>query len=110
MAHQRGYAAQTLVDLGKAGLKDWDVMKVVAMHDLVLVTNNVIDFLALYRLQTIHPGVALLKGSIHGRDAQCRAFAALLDAVDLDPDLVNQVVEVTAGTTKGWSIRRYPLP
>ena len=85
-------------------------MKVVAMHDLVLVTNNVIDFLALYRLQMIHPGVVFLKGSIHGRDAQSRAFAAILDAVDLDPDLVNQAIEVTADATMLWSTQRYPLP
>lgn len=110
IAHQRGYAAQALVDLGKAGLKDWDVMTIVDEGDFVLVTNNVIDFLALYTLRALHPGVVLLKGDISGRAAQCQAFGAALDTIDADPDLVNLAVEVTLGVTPPWSVQRYPLP
>ena len=110
IAHQRGYAAQALVDLGKAGLKDWDVMTIVDEGDFVLVTNNVIDFLALYALRSLHPGAVLLRGDISGRAAQCQAFGAALDNIDADPDLVNQVVEVTPGATPLWSVQRYPLP
>lgn len=97
IAHGRGYAAQALVDLGKAGTKDWDVMKIVDERDVVLVTNNAIDFLALYRLCPLHPGVVLLKGRIFGRVAQGQAFAAALDDIDADPDIVNLAIEVTPG-------------
>ncbi len=109
IAHNRGYAAQALVDLGRAGLKDWDVMKIAAERDLVLVTNNVIDFLALYALRPLHPGVVLLKGHIHGRHQQCQAFAAALDDIDTDPDVMNLAVEVVPGAPSQWSVQRYPL-
>lgn len=109
IAHQHGYAAHALVDLGGAGLKDWDMMKIASEHDFVLVTNNVIDFLALYALRQLHPGVVLLKGRILGRDAQCRAFAAALDDIDADPDTVNQAIEIMPGELPQWSVQRYPL-
>jgi hypothetical protein len=109
VAHERGYAAQALVDLGRAGTKDWDVMKIVVERDLILVTNNVVDFLALYALRPIHPGVVLLKGRILGRAAQCQAFAAALDDVDASPDVINLAVEVTPGEPAQWSVHRYPL-
>ena len=109
IAHKRGYAAQALVDLGRAGTKDWDVMKIVAERDLILVTNNVVDFLALYALRPLHPGVVLLKGRILGRDAQCQAFAAALDDIDANPDVVNLGIEVTPGEPTQWFVQRYPL-
>lgn len=100
VAYERGYAAQALVDLGKAGTTDWDVMRIVDERDVVLVTNNVIDFLALYRFRPLHPGVAF----------QSQAFAAALDDIDANPDIVNLAIEVTPGVAPQWLVQRYPLP
>jgi predicted nuclease of predicted toxin-antitoxin system len=48
VAGQAGHDAQHVAHIGRAGLKDWDVVRYAQDGDFVLVTNNASDFRRLY--------------------------------------------------------------
>ena len=57
IAQDAGHDAQHIVHLGKAGWKDWNVLRHACDDDRVLVTNNAVDFEKLYGRQPLHPGL-----------------------------------------------------
>jgi Domain of unknown function (DUF5615) len=52
-----GHEAQHVAHIGRAGWKDWNVVRHARDGDFVLVTNNASDFRQLYAAQPLHAGV-----------------------------------------------------
>jgi hypothetical protein len=104
------------------GLKDWELLEVILDGDWTLVTRNAYDFRGPatapgtrgeYAKAELHAGLVCLNAPQEGfdLDQQLELFSAALDELDRDPDLVNQVLEVTLDKEgEDVVIRRYRLP
>jgi predicted nuclease of predicted toxin-antitoxin system len=88
------FEAMHVNHLGLRTETDWDLLRVVAAEDWVLVTNNAIEFRGRYREIELHPGVVFLLPTVR-REAQRRLFEAALDHVRDRSDLVNTALDVT---------------
>lgn len=108
VAHARGYEATHINHYGLRTSKDWDILKVVAEEDWILVTNNAFEFRGRYQKLEMHPGVVFLIPSVP-RLQQVELFSAALDAIGKSPEMVNIALDVTL---EGDRIRvnRYTLP
>ena len=93
VASQAGHEAQHVARVGKAGWKDWNVLRYARDGDFVLVTNNASDFRRLYAKEALHAGLIILIPQI-GRELQRRLFKGALYQFALFGDPVNQVLEV----------------
>jgi predicted nuclease of predicted toxin-antitoxin system len=60
VAGRAGHDAQHVAHVGKAGWKDWNVVRYASDGDFVLVTNNASDFRRLYAAQPLHAGLVIL--------------------------------------------------
>jgi hypothetical protein len=122
-ARDRGHAEASHVRwIGKGGLKDWNLLPVILDGDWVFVTKNAFDFRGPvgapgsrgeYAKVELHAGLICLNGPPGmDLDLQLDLFEAALDELDSTPDLVNQVLEVTATSldAETFTVRRYPLP
>jgi predicted nuclease of predicted toxin-antitoxin system len=108
VAHARRYEATHINHYGLRTSKDWDILKVVAEEDWILVTNNAFEFRGRYQKLEMHPGVVFLIPSVP-RLQQLELFSAALDAIGKSPEMVNIALDVTL---EGDRIRvnRYSLP
>ena len=59
-AHARGYEATHVNHYGLRQSTDWDILKIVAEEDWILVTNNAIEFRGRFQKLEIQPGVVFL--------------------------------------------------
>ncbi len=84
-ARVRGFEAMHVNHLSLRTQTDWDLLRVVAEQDWVLVTNNAIEFRGRYREIELHPGVVFLLPAVR-REVQLRLFEAALDRVREHPD------------------------
>jgi predicted nuclease of predicted toxin-antitoxin system len=94
VAKGRGFHADHVVHIGKAGWQDRNLAAFAAAHDYTIVTNNRRDFLREFIKLELHAGliVILPRGN---RTVQNELFAALLDFLALESyDLVNSLAEV----------------
>ena len=57
VAGKSGHEAQHVAHVGRAGWKDWNVVRYARGGDFVLVTNNASDFRQLYAAQQLHAGL-----------------------------------------------------
>lgn len=108
-ARARGYEAMHVNHLGLRTETDWDLLRIVAAQDWVLVTNNAIEFRGRYREIALHPGVVFLLPAVR-REAQMQLFEAALDRVRGQPDLVNTALDVTFDTVGRPVVTIYTLP
>ena len=108
-AHERGFEAMHVNHLGLRTETDWDLLKVIAEQDWVLVTNNAIEFRGRYREIELHPGVVFLLPAVRRPD-QVRLFEAALDHVQTDADMVNCALDVTFDPVRRPVVTRYLLP
>jgi len=108
VAHRRGFEATHVIHLGLREWNDWSILEIVERDGWVLVTNNAVEFRSRYRAIDIHPGVIFLLPSVR-RQQQLILFEAALEDVAINPDLVNQALDV--GVSEGTKIivRRYTL-
>jgi hypothetical protein len=107
IAHTRGFGESShVVWLGRAGEKDWQLLPLIVDGDWTFVTRNAYDFRGpagqpgrrgQYARADIHAGLVCLNGPAEGMDLdlQCELFELALDELEAEPDLVNQVLEVT---------------
>lgn len=120
LAHAKGHGESShVVWLGRAGLKDWELKPVILDGDWTFVTRNSVDFRGpadapgargQYAGVEIHAGLVCLNGpSGMDLDMQLELFAQALDELEADPDLVNQVLEITC-EEHALAVRRYRLP
>lgn len=92
--------------IGKGQWKDWQLLPVILDGDWVFVTRNSVDFRGhshtsrsqgLYGTLSLHAGLVCVNGPVGmDLDLQLRLFSLALDELELDDNLINQVLEVTA--------------
>jgi Domain of unknown function (DUF5615) len=121
LAYQRDHGESShVVWLGHAGRKDWELKPIILDGDWTFVTKNAIDFRGSadrpgakgqYAGVALHAGLICLgAASAMDLDLQLELFAVALDELAGDPDLVNQVLEVTVDTADELHVLRYALP
>jgi predicted nuclease of predicted toxin-antitoxin system len=93
IASKAGHEAQHVARFGKAGWKDWNVVRHAAEGDFVLVTNNASDFRRLYARQPLHASLVVIVPSVN-REEQQRLFLGALDELRRFGEPVNRVLEV----------------
>ena len=108
-ARARGFEAMHVNHLGLRTETDWDLLRIIAAQDWVLVTNNAIEFRGRYREIELHPGVVFLLPAVR-RDAQLRLFEAALERVREHPDLVNKALDVGFDGEGRPVVTAYGLP
>ena len=120
LAHAEGYGESShVVWLNMAGLKDWELKTIILEGDWTFVTRNSVDFRGSlkqpgmkgqYADVALHAGLVCLNGPPNMDFAmQIELFKQALEALKPEPDLVNQVLEITIGDA-GLKIWRYHLP
>ena len=104
-----GFEAMHVNHLGLRTATDWDLLKIVADGDWVLVTNNAIEFRGRYRRLALHPGIVFLIPMVRGAE-QMRLFEAALMEIQRQPDMVNRALDVTIGPEQSIVATLYDLP
>ncbi|CDN95782.1 MULTISPECIES: DUF5615 family PIN-like protein [Agrobacterium] len=109
-----------IVWLGLAGHKDWELTPIILDGDWTFVTKNSVDFRGpkdkpgtkgQYADVAIHAGLICLNGPPGmDLDMQIELFEQALIELDADPDLVNQVLEITLDDNDDLRVLRYALP
>jgi predicted nuclease of predicted toxin-antitoxin system len=107
VAHERGYEATHINHYWLRKSKDWDILKVVAEEDWILVTNNAFEFRGRHQKLEIHPGVVFLIPNVL-RLQQIELFSAALDAIAEFPE-VNTALDITY-MRDDIQVSRYTLP
>lgn len=82
-------------------------MNPIRAEDFTLVTNNAGDFRQLYAREAIHAGLVIVLPNVPPAGQQ-ELFAAALDEIGSDPDLINEVLEVSWAEGE-IQVTRYPL-
>jgi predicted nuclease of predicted toxin-antitoxin system len=59
VAGESGHEAQHVARVGRAGWKDWNVVRYARDGDFTLVTNNASDFRRPYAAQPLHAGLVI---------------------------------------------------
>jgi predicted nuclease of predicted toxin-antitoxin system len=93
VAGEYGHEARHVARIGRAGWKDWNVVRHASEGDFILVTNNAGDFRQLYAAQPLHAGLVILIPT-GNRVVQRRLFKAALDELAMIGEPVNRVLEV----------------
>lgn len=120
LARAKGHGESShVLWLGRAGLKDWELKPVILDGDWTFVTRNSLDFRGpadkpgakgQYAGVEIHAGLVCLNDpSGMDLDMQLELFEQALEELQADPDLVNQVLEITC-ENDALTVRRYRLP
>jgi predicted nuclease of predicted toxin-antitoxin system len=109
VARERGFEAMHVNHLGLRTETDWNLLKVIAEQDWILVTNNAIEFRGRYREIELHPGVVFLVPAVL-RAEQVRLFGTALDYVRAQPDMVNRAMDITFGPECEVVVTMYDLP
>jgi len=120
LAHARGHGESShVVWLGRAGLKDWELKPLILQDDWTFVTKNSVDFRGSaskpgskgqYADVALHAGLICLNGPPGmDLDMQLELFEQALQELEADPDLINQVLEITC-EEDSLHVRRYHLP
>jgi len=109
-----------IVWLGLAGHKDWELTPIILDGDWTFVTKNSVDFRGprdkpgtkgQYADVAIRAGLICLNGPPGmDLDMQIELFEQALVELDADPDLVNQVLEITLDDDDDLRVLRYELP
>ena len=108
-ARERGFEAMHVNHLGLRTEADWDLLKIIAEQDWVLVTNNAIEFRGRYGTIELHPGVVFLLPAVR-RPEQVRLFTAALDHARHHPDLTNLALDVAFDPDGNVMVTPYDLP
>jgi predicted nuclease of predicted toxin-antitoxin system len=108
-ARERGFEAMHVNHLGLRTETDWDLLKVIAEQDWVLVTNNAIEFRGRYGTVEVHPGVIFLLPAVR-RLKQVQLFEAALNFAQTLPDMINRALDVTFDPNGNATMTLYDLP
>jgi predicted nuclease of predicted toxin-antitoxin system len=97
-AQSRGHQGLHVNWVKLSGKTDRSISAHAIAEDWVIVTNNGIDYRAIYRAMDVHPGLVIILPSA-GRDEQIRLFNAVLDLVAEERDIVNKLIEIDTAAT-----------
>lgn len=112
IAKARGFQESTHVTwLGMRSRKDWVIVRRAADEGFVLVTNNTVDFTALYEREAIHAGVVCLNVApgLMRLDIQKSLFALALDRLGA-AEPVDEALEISLTADGAVLVERYGLP
>jgi len=119
LAIAAGHPEATCVrDRALLSAKDWELMRVIVTGDYTLVTNNSFDFRGagnedpggLYARESLHAGLVCLHSEVSwGFETQRALFQIALEDLAINPDLVNQVLEVYEYDDGRVDVVRYEL-
>jgi predicted nuclease of predicted toxin-antitoxin system len=93
VAAEQGYQAHHVAHVGKAGWKDWNVLRHACDNDFVLVTNNAADFRKLYAEQPLHAGLVILIPNVTA-NLQKKLFRLAVGKLSEYGEPINHVLEV----------------
>lgn len=93
VAGQAGHEARHVARVGRAGWKDWNVVRYAAEGDFVLVTNNASDFRRLYAVQPLHAGLVIIIPNVN-RTVQRQLFRGAPEELAQVGEPINRVLEV----------------
>jgi predicted nuclease of predicted toxin-antitoxin system len=121
LAISRGFVASShVVWIGKAGLKDWELKKIIVDDDWTFVTNNSVDFRGRseepgasgqYADVFLHAGLICLNSDERMNQAvQIDLFSSALDELGTETQLINEVLEVDLDQSGVKRYRHYSLP
>jgi len=112
VARDRGfYESMHVTWLGMRSRTDWAIVRRAIEDGFVLVTNNSVDFRALYGRETLHAGLVCLNAA-HGLmrlDVQKSLFLLALDRLGAAEPL-NEALEITMTADERVVVERYALP
>lgn len=94
VAHEHGFEAYHVAHRGWSGLRDRQLLKRLVDEELIVVTNNRDDFVALVAGVELHPGLVVILENVR-REQQMALFARALEVIREMTSLVNKVVEVS---------------
>jgi predicted nuclease of predicted toxin-antitoxin system len=115
IARARGFHAMHATWAGLGGLKDHQVASHASKNNMILVTNDLVDFRKIMKRRKLHPGViflAVADRNVMDRDAQQFMFEAALDSVAKDEPINEAVhVELEKDADGNWLVTtaRYTL-
>jgi predicted nuclease of predicted toxin-antitoxin system len=92
VAHEAGYACEHVNFIGLSGYKDRQLMDRIRACEYTFVTNNRVDFAALYGREELHAGLVIIVPSVVPK-LQRELFRAALAHIG-ERDLVNTLLEV----------------
>jgi predicted nuclease of predicted toxin-antitoxin system len=107
IAHQAGHACDHVNFIGLSGHKDWQLMDRIRAGEYAFVTNNRVDFAALYDREKIHAGLIIIVPNATPR-LQPELFRAALAHIGRR-ELVNALLEVDI-THAGITCREFLYP
>ena len=122
MARERGHPESShVVWEGQGGIQDWNLLDFVVAGDWTLVTKNSYDFRGpadapgtggLYQHVDLHAGLVCLNADDMDRALQLEMFDAVLNALAVEGDLINQAIEANVSEIDlgEFEILRYALP
>lgn len=105
VAQAAGYEAYHVVDLGRAGSKDYQLREIIVKEEFVFITNNARDFKRLLEKTELHPGLVIIVPNVR-QAVQDELLRSALDEIAKLQSLINKVIEV-------WSkddVRIYEMP
>jgi predicted nuclease of predicted toxin-antitoxin system len=105
VAHSAGYEAHHVVDLGKAGAKDYQLREMIVKEEFVFVTNNAKDFKRLSENTELHPGLVIIVPNARPA-VQDELLRSALAEIAKIPSLINTVIEVWGAD----DVRIYQMP
>ena len=108
-ARERGFEAMHVNHLGLRTETDWDLLKIIAEQDWVLVTNNAIEFRGRFGSVEVHPGVIFLLPAVR-RPKQVQLFEAALNFAQTLPDMINRALDVAFDPNGNATTTLYDLP
>jgi predicted nuclease of predicted toxin-antitoxin system len=112
IARARGFPESTHVTwLGMRSRKDWTIVRRAIEQGFVLVTNDALDFAALYQREDIHCGLVCLNIAPNLMSLQTQKSLFLLALATLGKsEPVNEVLDITVNADGVVTVERYPLP
>jgi predicted nuclease of predicted toxin-antitoxin system len=112
IARARGFHESTHVTwLGMRSRKDWTIVRRAIKDGFVLVTNDIVDFTALYEREEIHAGLVCLNvaQNLMSLEVQKSLFLLILDQLG-KAEPINEVLDVTLDADGVVNVQRYALP
>lgn len=92
-AHRRGHTAWHVNQRKLDATPDPIIFKACLKEDLILVTNNAVDFLKLYGGVDLHPGLVVLLPSVKMHEQQ-GLFARAIEWIEPRGELVNMLLTI----------------
>jgi len=115
VARNRGHHALHTVWVKLRSKKDPTVASYALEKDMVLVTNNLVDFKKIYKRKTLHPGIIFLSADdeLMDRESQVLMFEHALDSVEQN-EPINEAISIRLSLDHENNlvvdIERYELP